>query len=140
MSTTIKATRFMRRPFFVAGYKVTEQNMAAVAKWCQGSVVNETDRPFVRVPVTRETHERQTKAFVGMWVLVSVQRGKKGYKAYTEEWLELNFIEVIDEMDPKDMEIVEEEQVAPCCNHPHGPLPPPSIPLQRGSSSKAVTT
>jgi hypothetical protein len=100
----LKATRFMRQPFFVMGYEVTLENMDEIAKWCEGHVIRDTEKPFVRVPVIRPTHERQTRGYVGTWVLVSKQRGEKSFKVYTREWLEKNFFEVPDdEIDASDL-------------------------------------
>lgn len=90
----MKATRFMRQPFFVSGFKVTIENMEEIAKWCEGYVIREAERPFIRVPVDRPTNRRQTEAYVGTWVLISKQRGEKSFKVYTEEWLLKNFFEL----------------------------------------------
>lgn len=90
--------RFMRKPFFVTGYPVTEENMEKIAKWCEGHVVKDIDgRSFVRVPVNRPTHDLQTKAYAGMFVLLSQKEHKRTYKVYDQEWLDKNFIE----MDPE---------------------------------------
>lgn len=88
----MRATRFMRQPFYVMGHKVTEENMEAIARWCEGHVIRDTDRPFIRVPVDRPTNKRQTEAYVGTWVTLSRQHGAKSFKVYTEEWLDKNFI------------------------------------------------
>lgn len=92
----MKATMFMRQPFYVAGYLVTDNNMDAIAKWCQGHVIRDSEKPFIRVPVDRATHKRQTEAYVGSWVTLSRQREEKSFKVYTEEWLEKNFIRLPD--------------------------------------------
>lgn len=86
----------MRIPFFVSGYQVTPDNLALIARWCDGHVVD-AETPFVRVPVSRATHERQTKAYPGTWVIVSLQRGQRSFKVYTQEWLDKQFIELPDE-------------------------------------------
>ena len=87
-------TRFMRVPFFVTGYKVTPDNMEQIARWCDGYVVKSGETPFIRVPVDRPTNKKQTEAYPGMWVLLSVKRGRKSYKVYYEEVLQKNFFEV----------------------------------------------
>ena len=87
-------TRFMRKPFFVSGYCVTEENMEAIAKWCGGYVIRQSNDPFIHVPVTRATNVKQYEAYVGTWVIVSVLRGERSFKVYTEEWLHKQFMEV----------------------------------------------
>lgn len=93
----MKATRFMRIPFFVTGYLITEENMHDIALWCEGHVIQNATEPFVRVPVHRPTHPRQTEGRVGEWVIVSMQRGRRSFKVYTEEWLRKQFLELPDE-------------------------------------------
>lgn len=98
----MKAILYMRKPFIVTGYKVTEKNMDAIARWCQGHVIREAERPFVRVPVTRYTNIKQTEAYVGTIVTLSEQRGQEYFKVYTEEWLAENFIKMPREMEDND--------------------------------------
>lgn len=123
----MKATRFMRIPFFVSGYLVTEDNMEAVAKWCEGHVIR-GEKPFVRVPVDRPTNKRQTEAYPGTWVIVSLYKGERSFKVYTEEWLKKQFFELPEEA--LDEGIVEEEKSYT--------RPVPTIPAPR--SSKAHST
>jgi len=100
----VKATRFMRKPFFVKGHKVTEENMHSLAKWCQGTVVTDgNDKPlFVRVPVDNPTKRWQTEAYPGTWIVVSVIRNRMGlhrsFKVYLEEWLLQQFFEVEEDL------------------------------------------
>lgn len=101
----MKATRFMRQPFIVTGYQVTEDNMDQIATWCEGHVIRDTERPFVRVPVNRPTNQKQTQAFVGTWVLLSSTGGADSFKVYTTEWLGKSFIKIpreIDDLPPVD--------------------------------------
>lgn len=94
----------MRQPFFVVGYQVTTENMEDIAKWCEGRVIDDADRPFVRVPVIRPIHDRQTRGYVGTWVLLSKRRGEKTFKVYTQEWLDREFWSVPnDEIEPSDL-------------------------------------
>jgi hypothetical protein len=90
----VKATRFMRQPFFIDGFKVTERNMAAVAQWCGGEVLkSETDhRRFIRVPVDNPETSRHTEAYVGYWVLKSPRGRRSSFKVYDEPWLLTEFI------------------------------------------------
>lgn len=138
----------MRKPFVSKGFEVTEDNMDAIARWCKGSVVRENvSRPFVRVPVSRATNEKQTHAYAGTVVVVSVFGKVRSYKVYKREWLEESFIELtdgfvklaeafaamategineeddeLDEDDP-DEDILNnqtiESEEKPCCHHSH---------------------
>lgn len=103
------ATRFMRKPFIVTGYKVTEEDMDAIARWCEGHVIRDTERPFVRVPVDRPTNKKQTEAYIGTWVLLSTERPEKSFKVYTQTWLNKNFIEVPAEIDDEIVDEIHEE-------------------------------
>lgn len=89
-------TRFMRVPFFVVGELVTEENMAEIAKWCEGHVIDGAKGRFVRVPVNRPTNKKQTEAYAGTWVILSVQRDEESFKVYTDEWLRSQFFQMPD--------------------------------------------
>jgi hypothetical protein len=93
----VKATRFMRQPFFVSGFKVTEGNMAALAKWCEGHIISTTNRPFIRVPVAHATNIKLTEAYVDTWILLSRRGGRKSFKVYSEEYLTNNFFILADD-------------------------------------------
>lgn len=88
----------MRVPFFVLGVQVTEDTMDEIATWCQGNVIREnTDRPFVRVPVDRTIHRRQTEAYVGHWVTMSIQGSEKSFKVFTNDYLNRQFFKLPDD-------------------------------------------
>lgn len=99
----MKATRFMRRPFFVRGFPVTEQNMEAVAQWCEGHVIETDEKRFIRVPVHNAKNIRQTEAHVGAWVLKSRYIGRVSFKVYTEDWLNKDFVEAPDDTDEEEV-------------------------------------
>jgi hypothetical protein len=90
----MQATQFMRVPFFVQGYCVTKDNMNAIARWCGGAVVEDSTAPYVRVPVIRPTHPKQTRGYIETWVVRSNHRGEATFKVYTEEWLRKQFLEI----------------------------------------------
>lgn len=85
--------KFVRKPFEVEAAQVTAENLEEVAAWCRGTV--NTDGPggtepgdaYVKVTVARALNERQTKAFVGDWVL---QAGN-GFKVYTSKAFNKSF-------------------------------------------------
>lgn len=76
----METRKFIRKSFEVDAVQVTVDNINEVAKWCQGRVVKATDTEdqHVKVRVLRVLDERQTKAFVGDWVLYA----GTGYKVY----------------------------------------------------------
>lgn len=76
----METRKFVRKSFEVEAVQVTAENMAEVAKWCQGRVVKASgdEGQHVKVRVLRVFDERQTKAFVGDWVLYA----GTGYKVY----------------------------------------------------------
>lgn len=71
---------YVRKPFAVEAVRVTETNIEEVAKWAQGTLM-EDSRPFIKVRVARALNERQTKAYPGDWVLYA----GTGFKVYTNK-------------------------------------------------------
>ena len=71
--------KFMRKPFFVEAIQVTAENLYAVAAWAKGKVEQDGNITFIRAEVLRPLNDRQTKAFVGDWILHS----DTGFKIYT---------------------------------------------------------
>lgn len=81
-----KTAKYARKPFYIDAVQVTEENLEEVAKWCQGDVRTSADSSFgrkldkyVKVRVHRPLNDRQTRAYVGDWVLYA----GTGYKVYT---------------------------------------------------------
>jgi hypothetical protein len=109
MHTTF-TTKFVRKPLFVDAVQVTEENFATVASWCFGTVCNiddsqvKKDEPFdpskqyIHVRVHNPKNPRQTKAFVGDWILYT----ERGYKVYTTKAFQANFDKVEDPSDADD--------------------------------------
>lgn len=83
-------TKFVRKPFYVDAVQVTDENMHEVAQWCGGQVQQELTqvKPYIKVRVHRPLNERQSRAFVGDWVLYGVTGG---YKVYTPKAFENSF-------------------------------------------------
>lgn len=83
---TIRTIRFVRKPLIVDAVQVTDENIYEVAKWCSGFVdiakrYNRPEAQYVKVDVLRPGNIRQTRAFVGDWVL----RAGTSYKVYTQK-------------------------------------------------------
>ena len=92
--------KYGRKPFSVGAVQVTSENMAEVAKWCGGRVQNMVEdgvdsvagTKYIKVKVKRPLSARQTKAFIGDWVL---QAGT-GFKVYTDPAFQKSF-DLLDE-------------------------------------------
>lgn len=76
----INTEKYIRKPLYVDGVRVTEQNFDEMADWCNGEVQVEGPKRFIRVRVQNPKNPRQTKAFVGDWLLWTE---RSGYKVYT---------------------------------------------------------
>lgn len=99
METTSITTKYVRKPLFVDAVQVTEQNFADIARWCFGEVGNIDESPvdrsldfeptkqYIHVRVHNPKNPRQTKAFVGDWILYT----ERGYKVYTTKAFQANF-------------------------------------------------
>ena len=83
----IETAKFQRKPFEIEAVQVTEENLEDVAKWCDGVVETHGDSQHIKVRVHRPLNERQTKAFVGDWVLYA----GTGYKVYTDKAFKKSF-------------------------------------------------
>jgi hypothetical protein len=80
----VTTERFIRKPLYVDAVRVSAQNFEAVAEWCSGEIQKETEGPragksYIRVRVQYPKSPRQSKAFIGDWVLYT----ETGYKVYT---------------------------------------------------------
>lgn len=92
-----KATRFMRRPLFCIGYQVTDENMEELAVWCDGIIAtDERKEDYIRVPVLRAVSARQTMAYVGLWITMTIHLEKKSFKVYQPKWLEQDWFDISD--------------------------------------------
>jgi hypothetical protein len=103
----INTTKYVRKPLYVEAVQVTEGNFDEMVAWCNGAVEIEegNGKKFIRIWVHNPMGPRQTKAFVGDWIL----RHQKGFKIYTQKAFEASFDEVPVTTPP--VEIVKEEVV-----------------------------
>ena len=83
----MKTDTYIRKPFEVDAIQVTVENMAEVAKWCQGTVRSSADGKYIKVRVMRPANVRQSQAFVGDWVLYA----GTGYKVYGDRAFQKSF-------------------------------------------------
>lgn len=84
MSLSIE--KYNRKPFTVEAVQITVDNMAEVAEWCGGEVILEQHKngrlvQYIKVDVNKPISERQTKAYVGDWIL----KGRGGFKCYSKK-------------------------------------------------------
>jgi len=83
-----------RKPFFVEAVHVTDENMETIATWCNGRITatkGDENNRYIKVYVKNPMSARQTKAFVGDWVLKSGD----SFKVYKHE----SFLKVFDKTD-----------------------------------------
>jgi hypothetical protein len=98
----IETTQYLRKPLYVAAVRVTDANFNDIAEWCQGEILvegasnwklgeqqRETTRHYIHVRVHNPKSPRQTKAFVGDWLLYT----ERGYKVYTNRAFHESFDE-----------------------------------------------
>lgn len=99
-------TKFVRKPLYVDAVQVTEQNFSEICRWCFGEIGNIDDSPvdksalasdgpqphkqYIHVRVHNPKNPRQTRAFVGDWILYT----ERGYKVYTTKAFQANFDQV----------------------------------------------
>jgi hypothetical protein len=86
----LKTHKFARKPFYVDAVRVSEDNITEVAKWCQGKVSEDEEGKHIEVKVHRPLTPRQTKAYIGDWVLFA----GTGYKVYTPKAFDKSFEKV----------------------------------------------
>ncbi len=109
----ITTKKYVRKPLYVDAVQVTVENLFEVAAWCQGEVRNYYDKPlseeeganeqterYFHVRVHHPKNVRQTKAYVGDWLLYTEQ----GYKIYTQKAFQNSFDGVV-EIQEKDAEL-----------------------------------
>lgn len=106
---TITPQKYIRKPLVVLGVEVTNENFMELALWVQGSLFNidgtqggeiNPDKQYILVRVHNAKSPRQSKAFVGDWILYS----DRGYKVYTPKAFNNTFDPVKAEFNPQKVE------------------------------------
>lgn len=92
----ITTTQYVKKPLYVNAARITRQNFSEVVTWCDGKVQTErADHPenpgkkYIKLQTHNPINTRQTKAFVGDWILQT----DRGFKVYTHK----AFLESFDE-------------------------------------------
>lgn len=100
----IETEKFIRKPLYVDAVRVTSANFEAIADWCQGEIL-QGDVPgegggkyYIKVRVHNPKHPRQTRAFLGDWLLYT----ERGYKVYTNKAFRASF-DPVNGVEPGDM-------------------------------------
>ena len=75
----LETKKYIRKPFSIDAVQITATNVDEVAKWVDGEVRTDDLGQYVKVRVHRPLNDRQTKAYLGDWVLYA----GTGYKVYT---------------------------------------------------------
>jgi hypothetical protein len=94
---TVTTAQYIRKPLYVGAVRLTDDNFEEIADWCQGEIRLEDSesllnnpRKYIHVRVHNPKNARQTKAFVGDWLLYT----ERGYKVYTDKAFLASFDEV----------------------------------------------
>jgi hypothetical protein len=94
----VSTVKYVRKPLYVDAVKVTKENFEDILEWSHGElggpdglveddVPIDTDKHYIRIRVHNPQTPRQTRAFVGDWILYT----PRGYKIYTEKAFTENF-------------------------------------------------
>jgi hypothetical protein len=89
----VTTTQYIRKALYVDAVRITSKNFHEIAEWCQGEVRTDSDlgdKEYIKVRVHNPKNIRQTKAFVGDWILYT----ERGYKVYTNKAFHASFDEV----------------------------------------------
>lgn len=90
---SVATTRYVRKPLHVDAVRITGGNFEEIAAWCQGEIQQDevsdkgTGKKYIRIRVHNPKNPRQTKAFVGDWLLYT----ERGYKVYTNKAFHSSF-------------------------------------------------
>lgn len=103
----IQAQRYLRKPLYVDAVRITSANFEEISAWCQGEILRDEEsgsgKKYIKVRVHNPKNPRQTKAFVGDWLLYT----ERGYKVYTSKAFHAAF----DRVDPGPTEPLSDERL-----------------------------
>lgn len=93
----VKTKRYIKNPLYVDAVRITRDNFNDVSKWCRGHIQTEgPDHPqnpgakYIKIQAHNPINTRQTKAYVGDWVLQT----DRGFKVYSHKAFGESFQEV----------------------------------------------
>lgn len=79
---------YFRRAFSVEAVQVTDETFDEVAEWCVGEKHADPAGRYIKVQVHKPMSPRQTKAYIGDWLLKS----DRGFKVYTDKAFKNGFL------------------------------------------------
>lgn len=112
-------TKYVKKPLFVEAVRITRKNFNDVAKWCEGHI--QTERPdasqnaskkYIKIQTHNPINNRQTKAFVGDWLL----KTNRGFKIYTHNSFTESFDEVDRRVESQVQDFEEEDDLDSCAS------------------------
>ena len=83
----LETTRYVRKKFNIDAVQVSGTNIDQIAKWVDGDIRTDDLGQYIKVRVHRALNDRQTKAYIGDWVLYA----GTGFKVYTDKAFKENF-------------------------------------------------
>lgn len=93
----VTLTQFVKKPLYVEAVRITRKNFNEVSQWCSGRIQTEqanaaqnAGKKYLKIDAHNPINARQTKAFIGDWIL----RTERGFKIYTHN----SFVESFDEV------------------------------------------
>lgn len=93
----ITTTQYIKKPLYVEAVRITRGNFSEVVAWCKGQIRTEhakhpqnPGKKYIKIEAHNPINTRQTKAYVGDWVL----KTERGFKVYSHK----NFTESFDEV------------------------------------------
>lgn len=106
---SVATTKYVRKPLYVDAVEVTVENLYELANWCQGEVKDYGDKTlakeqaenqalerYIHVRVHQPKNIRQTKAYVGDWILYT----QRGYKVYNPKAFKNSFDKTTQDSQP----------------------------------------
>lgn len=90
----LETMKYVRKPFYIDAVQISAQNITEVARWVDGEVRSDKHGQYVKVRVHHPMNDRQTKAYIGDWVLYA----GTSYKVYTPKAFTNSFEQVSTEV------------------------------------------
>src|SRR5436190_20346039 len=75
----IDTETYIRKPLYVEAVRVTEENFDEIRAWVPGKIEKDGPKRDIRVFVKDPKDPRQSKAFLGDWILWTERGGQKVY-------------------------------------------------------------
>lgn len=89
---SLSPVKFVRKPTYVHAIQITAENIADITRWSGGDLrgtEEDSEHRFIKIKAFRPVNDRQSKGFVGDWMVLSgnnfkVYTSKAFDKLYTE--------------------------------------------------------